>query len=87
MLALAPPVCHLFLGSAAGDKLVEQCLTFFWTQDAPQPLNILALRAVAADNDGDTAIRYVDSLVEDSPGDELAICASPEAIQDVSALF
>lgn len=79
---LAPAFRHLFFGGTAGDQFVQYSLAGLGTQHTSQALDVLAFRAVPADNDCYAAIGHIDAFVEYAPADQLAVLASTKALQD-----
>src|SRR5712692_8100779 len=58
---LTSALSYLLFGRAAGDQFVQQSLAGLGTQDAAQALDILALCAVAADNNRHTTVGHIRS--------------------------
>jgi hypothetical protein len=50
-------------------------------------LDVFAFSAVAADDDGDAAIRHIDAFVQHAPGDQFAILPGAEAFEDGTAFL
>src|SRR5262245_32127061 len=89
MLVVLPTTAirHVLLGRAFRHQLVECGARLLWSQHPPQPLDVLAPRAVAAHNDRHAAVGDVYTLVEHAPGHQLRIAPAAEAFEDQPALF
>src|SRR5437764_11427587 len=72
---LLPAFRHLFLGRPARNEFIQQRLPCFGAQYAAQALNVFTLSAIAADDDGDAAIRHIDALIQDAAREQFAVLA------------
>src|SRR5215510_8161741 len=72
---------ELFLAGGLGYHLIQQRqFALAATQDAPEPLYVLTLRACTGEHDGHTGLRYIHPLIEHARGDDDRVLASTKAL-------
>src|SRR5262245_17912845 len=72
---------ELFLAGGLRYHLIEQRqFALTTTQDASEPLHVLALRACTGEHDGHTGLWHIHALIEHARGDDDRVRASAKAL-------
>src|SRR5205823_9254832 len=79
---------ELFLAGGLGYHLIQQRqFALTTTQDAPEPLHVLTLRACAGEHNRHAGLRHIHALIEHARGDDDRVLASAEAPENIVALL